>query len=327
MDISPTLFESVFHSVEEHIAVIKRSGEIIACNAAWQRFGLENGIEADFDWIGQNYLDVLKKSCAAGDPSASDILSGMLNVVQAEATAFSYEYPCHSPARHRWFTMRITTLQGHLTPSFFVITHHDITLRKLAEQQTEALSLQDPLTGLGNRRKFDVSLVEALRLSQRDQTLFGLLLIDVDHFKSFNDEYGHLAGDLCLRKVAGVLQAHARRPGDIAMRIGGDEFALLVRIKDPSHLTLMAESILKDVRRLQMFFANQQLLTVSIGVIAVVGNPQLSADVLYQTVDKALYQAKIAGRNQIVCAQQLPITTIQAMAATTKRPTKTQSRV
>lgn len=303
MEVSPALFESIFHSVEEHIAVIQRSGEIIACNQAWQRFGFENGIDAEFNWIGQNYLDVLKKSCAAGDLNASDILSGMLTVVHAGVSAFSYEYPCHSPTRQRWFTMRITILQG-VEPDYFVITHHDITQRKIAEQRAEALSLQDPLTGLGNRRLFDASLIEALRLSQRDQTWIGLLLIDVDHFKSYNDEFGHLAGDLCLRKVAAVLQAHARRPGDIAMRIGGDEFALLVRITASSDLTTMAESVLQDVRHLQMSFANGQLLTVSIGVIAVVAQPQLSADTLYQTVDQALYQAKVAGRNQVVLVPQ-----------------------
>lgn len=327
MEISPALFESIFHSLEEHIAVINCSGEIIACNIAWQRFGLENGVDADVDWVGQNYLDVLKKSCAAGDLSASDILSGMLTVVHAGVNAFSYEYPCHSPTHQRWFIMRITTLHSALKRDYFVITHHDITQRKIAEQRAEALSMQDPLTGLGNRRMFDLSLVEALRLSQRDQTLMGLMLIDVDHFKSFNDEFGHLAGDLCLRKVAGVLQAHARRPGDLAMRIGGDEFALLVRIKDPSNLTMMAKSVLKDVRGLHMRFGNKQLLTLSIGLIAVVANPQLSADILYQTVDNALYQAKVAGRNQIACAHQQQITTTHAVSETHLRHLKTSNRV
>lgn len=321
MDVSPALFESVFNSVEEHIAVIQRSGEIIACNSAWQRFGIENGVGAEFNWIGQNYLEVLKKSCTAGDLSASDILSGMLTVIHAGVSTFSYEYPCHSPSQQRWFTLRITKLQD-IALDCFVITHLDISQRKKAEQRAEALSLQDPLTGLGNRRLFDMSLGEALRLSQREQTFIGLILIDVDHLKSFNDEFGHLAGDMCLRKVAAVLQAHARRPGDIAMRIGGDEFALLVRIKAPSNLTKITNSMLKDTRRLQIPHSNTQSLTVSIGAMAVIANPQWSADAMYQRVDKALYQAKSAGRNQVVLAHQHQAAAAQVVTETHLRSVK-----
>jgi diguanylate cyclase (GGDEF)-like protein len=302
MSIAPELFESVFHSVEEHIAVINRSGQIVACNRAWQNFGIENGVPASLSWIGQNYLEVLRNSCATGDSTASEILSGMMKVVDADAASFYYEYPCHSPSRSRWFTMRVCKLGDSAVADYFVISHHDVTQRKLAEERAEALALQDPLTGLGNRRQFDLSLQQEIRGSLRDQTLIGLALIDVDHFKSFNDEFGHAAGDLCLCKVGRVLQAHARRPGDLAMRIGGDEFALILRISDPENLLVIGQSILQDVRDLQMSFAGTQLITVSIGLLSLVANRQMDADALYQEVDKALYQAKIAGRDQIVFA-------------------------
>ena len=302
--IAPELFESIFHSVEEHIAVINRSGQIVTCNRAWQKFGIDNGVSACCSWIGQNYLEVLSRSFVTGDRMASEILSGLMTVVDAEAASFYYEYPCHSPTKQRWFTMRVCKLGDRAVSDYFVISHHDVTQRKLAEERAEALALQDPVTGLGNRRQFDLSLQQEIRSSLRDQTLIGLALIDVDHFKSFNDEFGHAAGDHCLCRVGEVLQAHARRPGDLAMRIGGDEFALLLRISDPANLLVIGQSILQDVRNLQMNYAQTQVVTVSIGLLSLVANRQLDGDALYQEVDKALYQAKIAGRNQIVFANK-----------------------
>lgn len=300
MSIAPELFESVFHSVEEHIAVINRSGHILACNRAWQNFGIENGVPASYSWIGQNYLEVLRNSCAAGDTHSAEILSGVMTVVNAEASTFYNEYPCHSPAKQRWFTMRICKLGNRTLADYFVISHHDVTYRKLAEERAEALALQDPLTGLGNRRQFDQVLQQEIRNSLRDKTLIGIALIDVDHFKNFNDEFGHAAGDECLCKIGQVLQAHTRRPNDRAMRIGGDEFAMILRINDPTDLFDIGQSIGQDVRNLRMHFAGTKLVTVSIGSLSLVAHPQLDNDTLYQQVDKALYQAKIAGRDQIV---------------------------
>ena len=300
MSLAPELFEAVFHSVEEHIAVIHRSGQIVACNRAWQNFGIENGVSACSSWVGQNYLDVLRNACAAGDSIAPEILSGVISVVAADAASFYYEYPCHSPSKQRWFTMRVCKLGDSAVADYFVISHHDVTQRKLAEERAEALALQDSLTGLGNRRQFDLSVKQEIRSSLRDQTLIGLALIDVDHFKNVNDEFGHAAGDLCLCKVGRVLQAHARRPGDLAMRIGGDEFALILRVSDPASLLLIGQAILQDVRNLQMKFAGSELVTVSIGLLSLVANRLVDGDTLYQEVDKALYQAKIAGRDQII---------------------------
>ena len=134
-------------------------------------FGIENGVPAETSWIGQNYIAVLTNACGGGDHGASEILQGMLAVFNAEITCFYYEYPCHSPSKHRWFTMRVCKLNGNNLDDYYVISHHDVTQRKLAEERAEALSLQDPLTGLGNRRQFDASLKQEIRNSMRDQTL------------------------------------------------------------------------------------------------------------------------------------------------------------
>ncbi|MBX9849370.1 MAG: GGDEF domain-containing protein, partial [Rhodocyclaceae bacterium] len=94
--------------------------------------------------------------------------------------------------------MRITSLHGEEGEGFFVISHHNITQRKLAEEQVEEIAKQDPLTGLSNRRAFHPFLSNEMRRSIREQTPIGLALIDVDYFKNYNDEFGHAAGDQCL---------------------------------------------------------------------------------------------------------------------------------
>jgi diguanylate cyclase (GGDEF)-like protein len=109
-----------------------------------------------------------------------------------------------------------------------VAISRDMTEYKNLEQKLAALAAIDGLTGLANRRHFDERLENEWARARREGTTLSLLMIDVDHFKKFNDRYGHPAGDACLRSVAGVLAAQVRRPADLAARYGGEEFVLLL---------------------------------------------------------------------------------------------------
>ena len=213
------------------------------------------------------------------------------------------ESPCHSPDEKRWFTMRVTALHGAEYGDLFVVSHHNVTQRKLAEERIEELAMQDPLTGLGNRRAFHRFLNKEIRNSIRTRTPIGLAIIDVDYFKNYNDEFGHSAGDQCLINVGEVLLAHARRPDDLAARIGGDEFALILRNTELDTGRKIAESILKAISDLKMVFGDAKQITVSIGFLTVIPHEQQCEGYLFQEADKALYQAKSAGRNQAVYAQ------------------------
>jgi diguanylate cyclase (GGDEF)-like protein len=142
-----------------------------------------------------------------------------------------------------------------------------------------------------------------MRNSIRNRTPIGLALIDVDYFKNYNDEFGHAAGDQCLIKIGQVLLTHARRPDDLAARIGGDEFALILRNTELDTVRKIAESVLKEINDLKMVFGDSKQVTVSIGLLSVVPHEQQSEDFLFQEADKALYRAKSAGRNQAVYAQ------------------------
>jgi diguanylate cyclase (GGDEF)-like protein len=221
-------------------------------------------------------------------------------VLAGKLAFFSFEYPCHSPDNKRWFTMRVNALHGDESKGMFVVSHHNITQRKLAEERVEQMAMQDPLTGLANRRAFQLFLRNEMRNSIRNQTPIGLALIDVDYFKNFNDEFGHAAGDQCLTNVSQVLLAHARRPGDLAARIGGDEFALILANTELDTAQMIAESVMNEINDLKMVFGDSKQVTLSIGLLSVVPHEQQTEEYLLQQADRALYSAKSAGRNQVV---------------------------
>ena len=125
-------------------------------------------------------------------------------------------------------TMRVTRRSDTSEIDGVVAISRDVTQQKNAEQRLGALAILDGLTGLANRGRFDQRLQEEWARALREGTPLSLLMIDVDHFKKFNDQYGHPAGDACLRAVAKILRAEARRPADLAARYGGEEFVLLL---------------------------------------------------------------------------------------------------
>jgi diguanylate cyclase (GGDEF)-like protein len=191
--------------------------------------------------------------------------------------------------------------------------------RELAEANRELtqLSTEDPLTGLGNRRLFDARLESELKRSVRNKLPMCLLLIDVDHFKLYNDHYGHPAGDEALREVAKALRAVCRRPADLALRYGGEEFALILADTPRAGAILIAKLFLRLLANRQVPHAASKtasFLSASVGVAIFDPSSKLAGAELILKADEALYQAKERGRNQCFCyehevpdaGQQLP---------------------
>ena len=181
--------------------------------------------------------------------------------------------------------------------------------RDLAEANGKlaALSLTDGLTGIANRRRFDEVLAREMLRAARAGAPFALLMLDVDFFKHYNDCYGHQQGDDCLRRIAGLLQSHARRASDLAARYGGEEFVLIATDSDNAAVLALAEAIRASVEALQLPHARSPLghVSVSIGVVSMVPDETSSAAAMLRMADRALYRAKGEGRNRVAaaCAQ------------------------
>jgi diguanylate cyclase (GGDEF)-like protein/PAS domain S-box-containing protein len=174
-------------------------------------------------------------------------------------------------------------------------------LRKLTEQ-LRALASTDGLTGLMNRRAFDTAFGTEWLRSGRSGKPLSVLMIDVDKFKAYNDLYGHLAGDECLKSVASLLQTLMRRAGDIAARYGGEEFVVLLPETDEDGALFIAQSVCAAVRDLAIPHAggNKGFVTLSIGCATFHGSTRIAAQELIERADQALYLAKSGGRDRVI---------------------------
>ncbi|NMZ83415.1 sensor domain-containing diguanylate cyclase [Pseudomonas mandelii] len=168
----------------------------------------------------------------------------------------------------------------------------------------ELLALEDALTGLSNRRQFDLFILAEMGRARRTVTHLAMLMIDVDHFKSFNDRYGHVAGDDCLRKISAIIKDNIKRPGDLAARYGGEEFTVVLPGTDYVGAFLVAEKIRRGVQQAGIVHSEcpEGMVTVSVGVCAYNPASLDQPDDLVTAADKALYVAKASGRNMSVIA-------------------------
>jgi diguanylate cyclase (GGDEF)-like protein len=165
-----------------------------------------------------------------------------------------------------------------------------------------ALVALDGLTGIANRRSFDAALRNAWERARRARTPLGMLMVDVDFFKHYNDGYGHQAGDHVLRRVAEAVQAAALRPDDVAARYGGEEFALVLPLAENDSIRAIAERVRSNVRALAIPYpaVRSGVVTVSVGAASAVPDRSGSADALLAAADRALYRAKDEGRDRVV---------------------------
>lgn len=170
------------------------------------------------------------------------------------------------------------------------------------------VSMKDGLTLLANRRSFDAHLAEQLAVAARQRRPLALVLADVDHFKGYNDAYGHQAGDDCLQAVAGALAACCQRPSDMAARYGGEEFALVLPDTDQQgalHIARAAQQAVSDLCIAHPGGSTGACVSISSGVAISQPGDGKDAQALIGEADKALYQAKNSGRNQVVMGAAL----------------------
>ncbi len=177
----------------------------------------------------------------------------------------------------------------------------EVDLRS-ANNTLEYLTTQDPLTGVVNRRGLERTLNLEWKRALRRTSPLSLIMADVDHFKAYNDHYGHQAGDRCLRRIAAQLQALAQRPSDLVARYGGEEFVIILPDTTIEGAQALAETMRDEVHALKLEHANSSVaafVTLSLGTATLIPNDYSSVDELLQAADRALYRAKEAGRNRV----------------------------
>lgn len=175
---------------------------------------------------------------------------------------------------------------------------------KVKTDLLEKLASLDALTEIPNRRAFDNALQRQFNLAQRSEIPLSLLIIDIDHFKQYNDYYGHPSGDECLKQVANCLTQNTQRLGDLVARLGGEEFAIMLPNTDNLAASLRAEQYRELVESLKIphaSFTPYPFVSISVGVASVTAKRWDHLSSLMQAADNALYQAKTQGRNSIAC--------------------------
>ena len=174
---------------------------------------------------------------------------------------------------------------------------------KKANEELYQLANSDGLTAVGNRRRFEKFLADEWHRAIRFKTEISLILLDIDHFKLFNDSYGHQAGDDCLKKVAEALRLTIHRPTDLVARFGGEEFAVILGGTDAEGARVIAEQAIEKINELKILHCKSETsehLTISVGVATAFVEFGMQEAELIKAADDALYQAKKNGRNQII---------------------------
>jgi diguanylate cyclase (GGDEF)-like protein len=282
---------AVLDALPDATAVLDDSGAILAVNHSWLMFSLDNGGYPASTGVGVNYLEVCARSAAAGCEDARLVGAGLRAVLAGETIESELEYPCPSPAAHRWFLLRITPLGGATRGA--VTSHVNITRRKLAEQTLAHEAAHDPLTGLANRDLFTARLTAALtkragRLVRGD---VGVLYLDLDGFKHVNDTYGHAAGDEVLLTTAHRLGARAR-PQDTVARLGGDEFAVIAPRIDADGLAALAARLTGALAEPHLVHGHRVGVPASVG--AYLAGPGDLVEAALREADQAMYVVKRA---------------------------------
>jgi diguanylate cyclase (GGDEF)-like protein/PAS domain S-box-containing protein len=312
--------EALHRREEEFRALAERSPDVVARIGADLRFLYVNpAVERA---MGRPPAFFVGRTVREAGLSQSDaaVLVQDVEAALRDGRESLHEYSFPSPdGRERFFECRVVPEFGPDGEIQSVITvSRDITrLREVetqvrqkveelarANERLQALSRHDPLTGLANRRYLADRLENEWRREARHDHTVALIIADIDHFKAFNDHYGHMAGDECLRRVARVLQHQVHRPGDLLARYGGEEFVVLLPETTLSGAERLAETMRRAVEDLRLEHhaaPGWPFVTISVGVAEVFPRRD-SSDELFARADRALYRAKAAGRNCVVTA-------------------------
>lgn len=298
---SETKYRKLFEKSNDALLITDRT-RILDCNAAMAELF---HFKTKTSLLKTHFFELFPELQTDGEKS-EDKLNGMIDLALQQGS-HKFESLCLRVDDLPFTTEILMTAipMGKKTVLHTVI--RDITQRKESEQRLISQAIRDPLTGLFNRRYLEESLERELSKAKRHEKSLAIIMLDADHFKMFNDTYGHLAGDVILRNMGTHLVKYSRKE-DIACRYGGEEFVLVLPETSDDVATQRAEDLRKIVETGKTIkYRHQTLPTVTISLgVAVFPKNGSSVDELISAADKALYRAKEQGRNQVVVAKIKP---------------------
>ena len=285
---------AIVNSMAEGLLIIEADGGIQFTNPACDRYlGY-----ADGELAGRNIADILTPLVA------QEYLDYFVKYAASPALAHNHgtrEVQIRHRAGHT-LGMDLTLTPMYLRQPLYIGLLHDISHHKRSEDALQRAAHIDPLTKIANRRHFDSFLDHEWQRAARSGAPLSLVVLDVDHFKLYNDTLGHTAGDACLQRVAATIAAHAPRATDLAARYGGEEFVLLFAETEADAAQQLAEALRADIEALQLPHprsATSPWITVSIGVATLSPQQFDQKEALFVAADRAMYVAKEGGRNQV----------------------------
>ncbi len=292
-------FEQIFNAATDGMWIVDDKFNVVRLNKALSRFLGKTATQA----IGRKCYDLFPCSlCRTDDCSLALNLAENCHYERDLDIKTGEEVKSFIVSSSRYLGLD-NTLLG-MVASFKEITErkHAATMLYKANQELQSLTFTDGLTQIANRRCFDDIFRQEWQRMARAKRSLSLIMCDVDHFKLYNDHYGHLAGDSCLISISHAISSFCKRPADLAARYGGEEFIVILPETDACGAVVVAESIRLGVQELAIDHAASPIhayVTLSLGVSSTVpqsgGNPQA----LLEASDYALYEAKRAGRNRV----------------------------
>lgn len=286
--------------MSDGLALFDKDGILLFCNKQYRDLFPRS---AHVRVQGAHILDILFAVIRGGERESVPVDMSEDDIRAAAATLHQDKDETFRLFDGRWINLRTRVGQNGsalvVASDITAAKESEIVLRKLAEQM-KGLAETDALTGVANRRSFDERLAREIQASIEGKSPLALLLVDVDRFKVFNDSYGHLAGDDCLRKVGQCLRETASRENDLPARYGGEEFAIILPDTTGEAALAIADALRHRVRKLAIVHRESEFgaVTVSVGVAVMDGEGSATAAGLIASADAALYRSKEGGRDR-----------------------------
>ncbi|HSC34122.1 MAG TPA: sensor domain-containing diguanylate cyclase [Thermodesulfobacteriota bacterium] len=293
-------FESVLavlDSLPEHIGVLDSSGVLVAANRSWTGYSAKNGGgAAERPEPGTNYLRMLKKHSAENDRSGR-IWKNIVSVLGGKKDRFTMEYPSHRGRDRKWFLLSVTPMKtgAHVTGA--VVSHTDITRRKLAELETKRFSVTDPMTGILNRKAGLESVQRQMKFCERHGCSFTVCYIDLDNLKRVNDSLGHKEGDRVIITLVNLLRG-ALRESDVMCRLGGDEILLILQETSLDGSAAVLKRIRESVDARNERSSKPYTIEFSYGIAEYSLGSGLTPDELVDIADRNMYKMKSAKKSK-----------------------------